>query len=339
MAATAARLAANDALLVLSELIRRQEDIADKHVPLRIWWALESKIGSDADAVLEWLEGSGVRQAPLFTAHLAGRIARRLAADRGDTPSFGRIDAVANWKEYASYPRVRMPGGKGDYTEWQTNDTPEISDRSLTRLARLMETTVSAAERDAMLAGISAGLAQGPAVRHVPERLSRAIGRWWTEQPHTDDLVDVAARLQHPPAVEAQALGPNAARGQADRQPATAAERGRLEFLTYCAPCHQTDGSGMARLAAPLRNSPLVIGREDLLIRIALHGLKGDLQMPAMGTLDDGQLAAILSYIRSAWGHQAAPVSPDAVARIRRASAGRTEPWTRGELAALRGAQ
>ena len=91
----------------------------------------------------------------------------------------------------------------------------------------------------------------------------------------------------------------------------------------------------MARLAAPLRNSTWVLGREDLLARIVLNGLKGDLLMPPMGTLSDQQLAAILTYIRSAWGHDAAPVSPETVAHVRAASAARQTPWTAAELSAL----
>jgi putative membrane-bound dehydrogenase-like protein len=336
LARTAADLPAEDALAVLDGLIGRQEDIADRHIPLRIWWTLEAKIGSEPDLVLGWLERSGVRQTPLFTAHLAGRIARRLAAERGPQ-SFGRIDPDGDWKEYAQHPRVRMPGGKGDYTEWRTGYAPEIGDRNLTRLARLMETTVSATERDQMLAGIEAGLEQGAQAPRVPEQLSRAIARWWTEHSRTADLIAVAARFGHREAIEARAEVARAASRGADGQasPAAADQRGRTEFLTYCAPCHQTDGSGMARLAAPLRNSPWVLGREDLLARIALHGLKGELLMPPMGTLDDRQLAAILTYIRRAWGHGAGPVSPEAVARARSASAGRSQPWTAQELSAL----
>ena len=71
----------------------------------------------------------------------------------------------------------------------------------------------------------------------------------------------------------------------------------------------------MARLATPLRNSKWVLGHEELLTRIVLNGLKGDLLMPAMGTLDDQQLAAILTYIRRAWGHEAGPISPETVAQ------------------------
>ena len=336
LARMAGQLSADDALAVLDELIRRPEDISDKYIPLRIWWSLEEKLATDADVVLSWLERAAVWQAPMFTEHLAGRIARRLAADRGPQ-SFTRIDPDKNWIEYAQHPRNRMPGGKGDYTEWQTGFTPEISDRSLTRLARLLAMAPAANHRHRLLAGVAAGLEQGPAVEQVPERLLSVIRKWWAEQPQTGSLLHVAARLGHPDAVDkARALagvrGSDGAEGQ--RAGAAADERGREAFLTYCAPCHQTDGSGMARLAAPLRNSKWVLGNEGQLARIVLNGLKGELLMPPMGTLDDQQLAAILTYIRRAWGHQAAPVSPGTVQRVRASAAGRNAPWTVDELSA-----
>jgi mono/diheme cytochrome c family protein len=114
-----------------------------------------------------------------------------------------------------------------------------------------------------------------------------------------------------------------------------AGDRGKQAFLTHCAPCHQTDGSGMARLAAPLRNSAWVLGREDLLARIVLHGLKGELLMPPMSTLADEQLADILTYVRRAWGHEAGPVSPEILKTVRANSMERTTPWTVNELSAL----
>ena len=304
LANAAARLEPQLGRAVLQELIRRQEDLSDKHVPLRIWWTLEEQITRDADAVLNWLEEAGLWQAPLFSAHLAGRIARRLAADRGDTPSFTRIDPDTNWKAYAEHPRVLMPGGKGDYTDWQTNYTPQVSDRSLTRAARLIE-MAPASQRERLLAGVRAGLEEGAPPPRIPDRLTAILGPW---RP-----------------------------GQLSAAPPNRSERGREAFETYCAPCHQSDGSGMERLAAPLRKSPLVLGPEDSLIRVALHGLKGELVMPAMGTLDDQQLAAILTYIRSAWGHAAGPVAPEAVGRVRAGSEGRRVPWTREELARTSG--
>jgi mono/diheme cytochrome c family protein len=61
--------------------------------------------------------------------------------------------------------------------------------------------------------------------------------------------------------------------------------------------------------------------------------------MPAMGTLDDAQLAAILSYIRTAWGHKASQISPETIRKVRTKSLERNGPWTRDELARLRDAQ
>jgi mono/diheme cytochrome c family protein len=327
LAHTAGRLDTDAALAVLYELIRRQEDVRDRHVSLRIWWSLEAKIATDADVVLKWLDKPGLWQAPLFTEQIAGRVARRFAADRGDTHAFRRIDPDTNWKAYALHPRSLMPGGKGDYTDWETNYTPGISDRSLTRLARVLE-MAPASQRERLLVGANAGLGQGVASAQVPEHLSAVIDKWWADQPHTGALVEVAARLGHRDAI-------NVAKDRARASAPPADERGRTAFLTYCAPCHQTDGSGMARLGAPLRNSTWVLGQEDQLARIVLHGLKGELLMPAMGTLDDQLLADILTYIRRAWGHQAGPVAPETVARIRAASSGRTAPWTRVELSAL----
>jgi mono/diheme cytochrome c family protein len=92
----------------------------------------------------------------------------------------------------------------------------------------------------------------------------------------------------------------------------------------------------MERLATPLRNSKWVLGAEEPLIRIVLNGLKGELLMPAMGNLDDQQVAATLTYIRRAWGHEAGPISPDTVETIRAASQGRQAPWTVSELSAMR---
>ena len=83
-------------------------------------------------------------------------------------------------------------------------------------------------------------------------------------QPHTGALLDVAARLGHPEAVEQALARPQigAAPEPAETSSRHVAERGREAFVTHCAPCHQTDGSGMERLATPLRNSTWVLGQK-----------------------------------------------------------------------------
>ncbi len=329
LAAAAGRFAPGVALPVLAALIARAEDVRDKYIPLRIWWALERVMTRDADGVLRWIQASRLWDAQLFVEHLAGRVARRLAAERGDAIAFTRIDPDADWIAYAAHPRTRMPGGKGDYTDWETNDTPAVRDRNLTRLAALLNQPPASAHRETLIAGLKAGLEQGPAVARVPSALSAVVARWWSDGPPSAALTDVAARLQHPAALRARA----AATGRgASSAPTAPAEAGRELYAANCAPCHQEDGSGMPRLGAPLRNSPLVLGAPDTLVRIVLHGLKGEMLMPPMGALDDRQLADIATYVRSAWGHRAAPVPAAVVTRVRQATAGRAQPWARAEL-------
>jgi putative membrane-bound dehydrogenase-like protein len=330
LAHTTGRLDTATALAVLAGLIRREDDVADRYIPLRIWWALENRIATDADAVLDWLERADLWRTPMFAEQLAARIARRLAAERGDRVAFTRLDPDANWLQYAAHPRSRMPGGKGDYTEWVTNDSPQVRSRRLTQLARLFE--ISPADRGRLLTGAAAGLAEGPPVDEPPPRLTALVDRYWREGPPSGPLVSLATHLKHP---EALARGANAGRrGTGPSVPAAPPPlaAGRDAFITHCAPCHQTDGAGLDRLGAPLRDSALVLGPDDRLIRLVLHGLQGELQMPAMGTLDDDQLAGVLTYIRTAWGHAAPAVSPEAVARVRQQTKARTRPWTKAEL-------
>lgn len=62
---------------------------------------------------------------------------------------------------------------KGDYTDWQTNYTPEISRKNLERLAVLLEMTPDDPMlRNQMLSGMAADLEQGAAVEEVPESLA-----------------------------------------------------------------------------------------------------------------------------------------------------------------------
>lgn len=114
-------------------------------------------------------------------------------------------------------------------------------------------------------------------------------------------------------------------------------EAGREHYQAICASCHQPDGRGLPGVAAALAGSEWVLGRPDRLIRIVLHGKEGEMLMPPMGQqLTDEQIAAILTYIRRAWGNQASPVGPELVREVRGYTTGRDRPWTEEELRAAR---
>ena len=59
LACTAKRLPAVERLPIVRGLLAHDEDVADIHLPLLLWWALESKCESDREAVVNLFEDSG----------------------------------------------------------------------------------------------------------------------------------------------------------------------------------------------------------------------------------------------------------------------------------------
>lgn len=118
-------------------------------------------------------------------------------------------------------------------------------------------------------------------------------------------------------------------------------QAGEVLFRGACAACHQLDGRGQRGLAPPLRDSEWVTGPTGRLVRIALHGVHGpidvdgttwSLEMPGQGHLSDEELCRVLSYLRRAFGHEATCVDKAEVQRVRKATNRRASAWTQAEL-------
>jgi mono/diheme cytochrome c family protein/glucose/arabinose dehydrogenase len=116
-------------------------------------------------------------------------------------------------------------------------------------------------------------------------------------------------------------------------------EKGRDVYRNLCQGCHQPDGRGQDRIAPPLVGSALALARADIPARVLLNGKEGPtgLMPPIGSTIDDEQIAAVLTYVRREWGQTGDPVSAAAIADVRRATAGRTRPWAHDELMAMVG--
>ena len=114
---------------------------------------------------------------------------------------------------------------------------------------------------------------------------------------------------------------------------------GREVYRNICQACHQPDGRGQERVAPPLVGSKLLLGPAGIPVRILLNGKEGSIGlMPPIGfSLNDEQVAGVLTYVRREWGQAGAPVDADTVKAVRAATAGRTRPWTNDELFALGG--
>jgi mono/diheme cytochrome c family protein/glucose/arabinose dehydrogenase len=108
---------------------------------------------------------------------------------------------------------------------------------------------------------------------------------------------------------------------------------GERQYLAKCAGCHQPGGTGKPGVAKRLVGSKWVLGPPGRLIRIVLHGKEGEMLMPPVGgSLSDEEAAAVLTYVRRAWGHQAAPIDAAQIHEVRGQTAGRELPWLEHEL-------
>ncbi|HEY8594383.1 MAG TPA: cytochrome c [Devosiaceae bacterium] len=110
-------------------------------------------------------------------------------------------------------------------------------------------------------------------------------------------------------------LGPNPPPPPAAPATATApAADGKALFADNCSACHQPEGQGVAGQFPPLAGNPDIFANKDFPVYVVLHGLQGpvsvlnasyDGQMPPFDYLEDGEIAAIINFVRASWGNDA----------------------------------
>jgi mono/diheme cytochrome c family protein len=114
---------------------------------------------------------------------------------------------------------------------------------------------------------------------------------------------------------------------------------GKQLFTSNCVACHQATGKGLPGVFPPLDGSEWVVGDERTVANILLHGVTGDITvsgnsfkgaMPPFNQLNDVELAAVGSYVRSEWSNKAPPIKPELFEAERKAST-RTTPFNGGE--------
>jgi mono/diheme cytochrome c family protein len=106
-----------------------------------------------------------------------------------------------------------------------------------------------------------------------------------------------------------------------------AMQRGQTIYNEQCAACHTRGGEGIVGLFPRLAGAPLVQqSQATSLIRVVLEGSRaaatdGAPTGPAMPSfawkLSDADAAAVVTYMRNAWGNAALPVSAGEVSNMR----------------------
>ena len=141
-----------------------------------------------------------------------------------------------------------------------------------------------------------------------------------TRHLHAEDLRAMAVYLKSVPA-NSQESG--------SKPDAETMQRGSLLYDIHCGTCHLPTGLGDDHTGPPLLGSPVSLAADPAsLINITLYGPRPPRTAPSAewdarpwkrmesyaARLDDEEVAALLSYIRNAWGNSAGEVTPGQVA-------------------------
>jgi mono/diheme cytochrome c family protein len=128
-------------------------------------------------------------------------------------------------------------------------------------------------------------------------------------------------------------------------QAQTAKVDGKTVFQQNCAACHGANGEGQPGYFPPLAANPDLFKDPVFPVLAVLHGIAGPItvkgrsynsSMPAFDHLSDAEIAAVVNYVRGAWGSEAKvsqmkPVTPELVAQQRKASLSPSEVHARRE--------
>ena len=121
-------------------------------------------------------------------------------------------------------------------------------------------------------------------------------------------------------------------------------QSGKKTFALRCASCHQPNGLGIANQYPPLAGSEWVTANPELITKIILKGLKGEIVVKGekYGTsaavnmvavdINDREIANVSTYVRNAWGNEASELTEDQVSKIRDSIADMQDQWTGEEL-------
>jgi putative membrane-bound dehydrogenase-like protein len=135
LAASAKRFPAGVGLPIVWALLQHDEDLADPYIPLQLWWALESKCGTDAAAVVAGFRSDAEISAwrlPVVRTHILSRLMRRFAA-AGGTQNFL---SAAKLLDLASDAESRKALIAGFEQAFEGRSLPVMPDELVTALVR-----------------------------------------------------------------------------------------------------------------------------------------------------------------------------------------------------------
>ena len=103
--------------------------------------------------------------------------------------------------------------------------------------------------------------------------------------------------------------------GMFGAQSAAAQPTAEQLYNDNCGACHQKAGQGIPGAFPALKGDKIALGDEKAVAFLLLTGRGG---MPAFkDSLSDAELAAIMTYVRAAWGNKGKAMTPAVFAKAR----------------------
>ena len=104
------------------------------------------------------------------------------------------------------------------------------------------------------------------------------------------------------------------------------ADNGKAVYNTYCLACHMEDGKGIPGMNPPLVDTEWISGENERLIKVVLNGMTDPIEidgktysniMAPHNFLSDEDIAGVLTFVRTNFGNNYPPISPEEVKVVR----------------------
>jgi putative membrane-bound dehydrogenase-like protein len=180
LASSAKRFDTPYAVPIIRELLQRDEDAGDKHVPLLLWWALEQHAGGGREAVLSMLEDKALWDVPLVREMILPRLMKRFALEDQvpplpANPHLGMPLARGRSTGFQPVPKQDDQAGTHGLKTRATPESPAMS--GLDACAKLLALAPSAEHSSRLMTGFLEAY-QGREIAELPPELSRALDEY-----------------------------------------------------------------------------------------------------------------------------------------------------------------
>lgn len=266
--------------------------------PLAIWNVVfvdfdryEAKAGKDAD----WNRGAYLVQGPghCGACHTPRGFASQEASldERGS--SFLTGGNLDHWM--ASNLTGDQNTGLG---KWSEDDLVQLLKTGRNKHAAVAGTMIEVVNNSTQYLSDADLKAMAKYLKSLPPQLERGKAAWAYDQKTTDDL-----------------------------RKRSFTKAGAAIYMRDCQSCHATDGRGRASFLPAVAGNPGVVQTDAASVinlvlngsnRLVISGVPDMYRMPQYRlTLDDQEVADVVNFVRTSWGHQASTVTAADVAKIR----------------------